>query len=408
MSDRMRILRVVLITLFFTAASEEARAHGVESLGDHAAPPASTPGGGLWFGLISPAEAAARITIDEANGLRVIIADGIPDHATGQFPNRGNPNSISEQDYEFEVPLNPELAGRVTQLRRQPFGIALNGVLFDPGTAECWNNDCSSGWNIEVLGGGMDLGLDDNNAHVQPDGSYHYHGLPTGLLERLPYTRRPVLLGYAADGFPIYGPYGYRDAMDAGSGMMALRSGWRVKSGARPGGPGGQYDGTYTQDYDYAGGSLSLDECNGREGVTPEYPGGIYHYVLTDRFPHIPRCYRGTPDPSFERGPPGGGGPQAGGRPRGGGQQSGQPPRQDGQQGRPPPRQGGQQGDGQASGQQGGPPRGGPPDLNRAAATLGVPVEKLRRALGPPPPDLNRAARELGVSVDELRRALRP
>lgn len=293
MSDQMRIFRMALICLPLTAGYHEARAHGVEGLGAHAAPAASTPDGGVWFGLISPAEAAARITVDEANGVRIIIADGIPDHATGQFPNPGNPNSISEQDYEFRMPLEPEIAGRITPLRRQAFGIALNGVPFDPGTAECWNNDCSSGWNIEALGGGMDLGLDDNNAHVQPDGAYHYHALPTGLLERLPYTRRPVLLGYAADGFPIYGPYGYRDAMDAGSGMMALRSGWRVRSGARAGGPGGQYDGVYTQDYEYAGGRLSLDECNGREGVTPEYPGGIYHYVLTGDFPFIPRCYKG-------------------------------------------------------------------------------------------------------------------
>lgn len=60
-------------------------------------------------------------------------------------------------------------------------------------------------------------------------------------------------------------------------------------------------------------------------------------------------------------------------------------------------------------GQQGGGP-GGPggrhPDLNAAAAKLGIPAEQLRRALGPPPPDLEAAARQLGISSQRLREAL--
>ena len=66
------------------------------------------------------------------------------------------------------------------------------------------------------------------------------------------------------------------------------------------------------QDYEYSAGLGQLDECNGRRGVTPEFPNGSYHYVLTDSFPFIPRCFRGTPDTSFVRGPPGGGNPSGG------------------------------------------------------------------------------------------------
>ena len=51
---------------------------------------------------------------------------------------------------------------------RQPFGIALNGVLFDPGTAEFFQRDRSSKWNYEALSGAVRLGLDQNHAHVQP------------------------------------------------------------------------------------------------------------------------------------------------------------------------------------------------------------------------------------------------
>jgi len=48
-----------------------------------------------------------------------------------------------------------------------------------------------------------------------------------------------------------------------------------------------------------------LDEANGRFGVTPEFPQGTYHYVLTDDFPFIPRQFKGTPDSSFFRHGPG-------------------------------------------------------------------------------------------------------
>ena len=51
--------------------------------------------------------------------------------------------------------------------------------------------------------------------------------------------------------------------------------------------------GTFTQDYEYVAGSGDLDECNGRFGVTPEFPTGIYHYYITDTYPFIQRCVKG-------------------------------------------------------------------------------------------------------------------
>ena len=58
--------------------------------------------------------------------------------------------------------------------------------------------------------------------------------------------------------------------------------------------PGGKYDGTFTADYEYVAGSGDLDECNGRFGVTPEYPQGIYYYCITEEFPQLARQWRGT------------------------------------------------------------------------------------------------------------------
>ena len=51
--------------------------------------------------------------------------------------------------------------------------------------------------------------------------------------------------------------------------------------------------GAFTQDFQYVEGSGDLDECNGRIGVTPEFPDGIYYYVVTDDFPYFSRSLKG-------------------------------------------------------------------------------------------------------------------
>lgn len=260
-----------------------------------------------------------RVEIVTRDGYRYIVSNGIPNHAIGRFPNRNNPNFVREQRNEFRMPLEPKAADQTTPLPLGPFGIAVNGILFDPGAAEFWNGDRNSGWQYEALGGGVNLGLDENNAHVQPTGAYHYHGLPVGLVAKLLAGKKGdeskmVLLGYAADGYPIYSQFGFADAKDAQSDVRKLRASFQVKKGTRPNGPRGKYDGAFVQDYEYIAGSGDLDECNGRTAATPESPDGTYAYHITEDFPFIPRRFHGTPDNSFRRGPGGPGGP---GRPPG-------------------------------------------------------------------------------------------
>lgn len=376
-----RPLAAVALGLGMVLSGTGVSAHGLENTSGPTKGVVAPSTKSFWDYVLSAAEAVALFRIDKADGYRYIKSDGLPDHGTGQFPNRGNPHTIGKQDFSFRVPLVPEKAGHLITLGHRPFGVALNGVVFDPLTAEFWNRDRRSGWNIEALSGHQDLGLDDSNAHVQPDGAYHYHGLPWGILERLPFRERPVLLGYAADGHPIYGPYGYTDPNGPQSPVKKLQASFRIKPGTRPSGPGGKYDGTYVQDYEFAAGKGDLDACNGRRGVTPDYPNGTYYYVITHAYPFIPRCFTGIPDRSFERfpsGPPGGGGPGMGG---------------------PPQRIGG------FDGPPGGP--GGPGGrLSAAAKKLGISVDQLRRAIGPPPPDFRGAARKLGISEDKIRRAM--
>ena len=276
--------------------------------------------------LIPAAHAAVKIRVDKANGYRFVESDGLPEHQTGQFPNRGNPNRIQAQNHRLRMRLQPGRSSAPTPVGHNTFGVAINGVLFDSATAEYWNNDRSADWNIEALTGGINLGLDQNNAHVQPSGAYHYHGVPEGLMASFDYRSRPVLLGYAADGFPIYGPYSFRDPNDARSPVVEIKPSYQLKQGERPGGssgPGGRYDGTYTRDWQYAQGLGELDRCNGRAGVTPEYPQGTYYYVITTAFPFIPRCWQGEADASFMKRGAGRGGnarnrQSAQGAPRGG------------------------------------------------------------------------------------------
>ena len=91
-------------------------------------------------------------------------ANGWPDHAPGKFPNRGNPNSASPQRYTFRVPLKPVVAEMPARRGGWFFGVALNGVPFEAGTAETWNNNPS--WRYEAHTGFLNLGLDEHNAHV--------------------------------------------------------------------------------------------------------------------------------------------------------------------------------------------------------------------------------------------------
>lgn len=240
---------------------------------------------------------------------RSIKANGLPDHAIGTFPNDSNPNTITEQTIAASVTLAPTKTSVITA-RTAPMdkpGIALNGIVFDPGTAgtcpdsgtNCANGPPSVGsWNIEALGqSSFKFGTDINNAHVQPQGTYHYHGIPEGFVTKLSKGNKVMtLIGWAADGFPIYARYGYTVATDAKSAIKVLASSYRTKAAPDANRPAAALYpmGAFTQDYEYVAGLGDLDECNGRTGATPEFPNGIYHYYATDTYPYLQRCVKGS------------------------------------------------------------------------------------------------------------------
>jgi len=239
---------------------------------------------------------------------RVLSANGVPDHLVGTFPNANNPNTITQQSVYASFTLTPTQSDTATEMGgpREVIGYVLNGVRIDAGTAGTCNNSGSScslagnvgSWSIEALGqSSFNFGDDQNHAHVQPNGSYHYHGIPEGFVsKRGGNSSTMTLVGWAADGFPIYARYGYSVADDASSEIKVISGSYQLVSSvsqSRPS-PATYPLGTFTQDWEYVEGSGDLDECNGRVGVTPEFPEGIYHYYATDSFPYFQRCVKGS------------------------------------------------------------------------------------------------------------------
>lgn len=243
-----------------------------------------------------------------AAGVRTMTGNGIPDHAVvgGNFA-----TPVGAQSLTVRFPLAPTRGATTTTPLRQAVGYVLNSVKLDPvtdGTCSSTATSTQRGggcvavmgrdpWNIEAMGGAFTFGTDENNAHTQPNGQYHYHGMPEGYVARQGSGARITLVGYAVDGFPVYARYGYATATDAASAVRVMKGSYRTKATPNAGRPSTTTFpmGTFTQDWEYVDGLGDLDECNGRTGVTPEYPQGTYHYYITDTYPFIQRCYKGTP-----------------------------------------------------------------------------------------------------------------
>lgn len=242
----------------------------------------------ILIGIFSTSASVAhdgKVSITIENGQRCFTANGLPDHPTGIFPNRYNPNGIEPQNISMCVSTSPTKAAS-PKMHKGSIGIGINGVQFRPGTAGYYDGsdrrghsrNPASGWKLEGLNPDNILGMDENNAHVGPNGLYHYHGAVAALVK----SAGTGPIGYAADGFPIY---------YAGTSQT---SSYPLKKGTRPSGPGGAYDGTYENDFAYVAGSGSLDQCNGKQ------LNGAYVYFATDSYPFLPRCLWGEVSKDFK------------------------------------------------------------------------------------------------------------
>ncbi|MCB9688007.1 MAG: YHYH protein [Alphaproteobacteria bacterium] len=256
-------------------------------------------------------------TLSVAGGKLVVTTNGVPNHTytARTFP-------VTDDTRVYEMPLTPSIAPSTTSILRvegfpaYAFGVGVNGVKLDPAPAEPFifedtvTGEYNWDWVFEPTNNLQTVALDCNTAHVQPDGTYHYHGDLVGLAELLSpgissgtVPAEAVVVGYAADGFPIV----YRYGPDGTGAIALLEPGYELKAGDRPGDgvsePCGTYNGKYTNDYEWTDAG-DLDACNGVERTLTVGPRSYdYFYVVTDSFPQIPRCFVGTPDASFEIGP---------------------------------------------------------------------------------------------------------
>lgn len=260
-----------------------------------------------------------RITVVLSNGERVIHSKSMPAHPIDpdfSYPG-GTPTA---QNLTFRVSTRPRLASMITELvTGYTLGVHLDSVTLETASAAYYDNVFRGAWNY------VPDQLDRYGAHTHPmgtsanDGDYHYHQVNSRWSSNP--TEHSPIVGWAADGFPVYLRYGYANPKSPGA-VKNLASSFRIKSGSRPtgsGNPGGTYDGTYVADYEFVPTHGDLDKCNGRLCVTPEFPQGIYAYFLTDQWPYIPHWLRGTPDATFtpqnngSQGRPSGPPPGAGG-----------------------------------------------------------------------------------------------
>lgn len=271
-------------------------------------------------------------TVQYSTNWAYISTNGIPAYPTGPFLD-GNPSLATDQNAIFKIPLNPtQNTGTLTSTTGGNIGIFINGVaLFDYRDGVAWNTSTNSlcgglpgmtpcpggpgtsqSWNRDAVPAEKP-GFDCSKGHPA-NGNYHHHQNPSAYkldltvistvcnlydsdgLYAIDSTVHSPLIGFAYDGFPIYGAYGYKNANGTG-GITRIKSGYQYRNITTrtvwadgtdvPDGPAVSTTyplGYFREDYEFlahAGLEDYLDEHNGRFCVTPEYPNGIYCYFAT-------------------------------------------------------------------------------------------------------------------------------
>ena len=128
-------------------------------------------------------------------------------------------------------------------------------------------------------------------------------------LEGLDDSHSPII-GWAYDGNPIYGPYGYSDPTNIQSGIRIIKPSYELSTSSIEDRPDFE-NGFFIEDYRYTG-SGDLDKHNGRFGKTPDYPNGVYAYFVgvttnitsstpADFEPHYPYFVGNTYQSKFVR-----------------------------------------------------------------------------------------------------------
>lgn len=225
-----------------------------------------------------------------------IRTSGIPSHSIGPF---GGPNIPGDQDASYRISLTPTVAAEPTMTRLSNIGVAVNGSSFfnwsdasgwDPQSNQLVNFTMGQflDWNTNAVWRRMN-GLDDAGGHATGGDTpnYHYHQSPYALVEQLDAgnsgQRHSPVLGFAFDGYPIYGPYAYANGTDDTTGFRQMTSSYALIGGRPVDGPSeADFElGSFAEDFEYVEGSGTLNQFNMAFVNTPEYPDGTWAYFTT-------------------------------------------------------------------------------------------------------------------------------
>jgi hypothetical protein len=197
----------------------------------------------------------ARINIIAEKGMRIVQANNIPTHSTGEYPIRQsdpayqydrNPNSIREQIILMRLPLMPRFAQSPSCV---PMGLVaftlVGGALYN--AVDAGGRDAAAYEILDACGG-----------HPQRSGQYHYHDYAPCLPKGLDQNGHSSLIAYALDGFGVYG------SKDVGGRAVTNKN---------------------------------LDACHGHEGpvMWNDTAQSIYHYHMNNEYPYTIGCLSGTP-----------------------------------------------------------------------------------------------------------------
>lgn len=333
---------------------------------------AALAGTATWTGQTLPAYAGVQEIASDASFVYV-RSSGLASYVMGPWYLNGARTQV--------FPNRPLAASRYRRISRTPapaatktltglgaVGMYVNGVsLFDNRDAFYWNGTGEANgngfWNRDAWVN-ESVTFDYGYAHQEQSGNHHYHAQPPALrfqlgdnihqesgslryVEDTTQLHHSPILAWVADGFPIYGPYGYANPTNAEGGVRRMISGFVRRNGqngtdnlattgrstlpawaqrAYSSGPSpvtgpavsAQYPlGRYLEDNAYLGDLINpvdleryelgvdfdLNEYNVRWCVTPEFPMGTWAYFCTlhadgsPAFPYaIGRQYWGTPD----------------------------------------------------------------------------------------------------------------
>ena len=243
-----------------------------------------------------------NITVTYGKSYVRLRASGIPNHSRPKYyavpnagvvvPNASTAHTVEDptkaQNYDYKIPTSPKKASKTTDAPLGSIGFMISGSpLYNPYEGDGSTVAMANNFYLTADDGSKAPFVDDCAGHPTPGmngggGAYHYHGLPNCVVAETDTGTGPShIIGVAFDGFPIYGS---RD----------------IKGRKVP--------------------VSKLDKCNGITSATPEFPKGIYHYVLpgtADATSSI-RCFHGKVDSSLITQMPNMGGPPGGGPPGGG------------------------------------------------------------------------------------------